>query len=432
MKIIKTIFCKIKNNAFIANLSWIFFGNVLHAVFGFLLSILVARVLSTSDFGLINYSASLITFFNAICTLGYNGIITKKFAENYESSNVYIGTAIKSRIVISILSAMILVTIVMLTNNDEKALNYIVLFQSITIIFSSFDSLMYWFRYKSEAKIVAIIRFMAFGISALGRIIVLFTTSNVFLYVAMTSFETVLFGLFLLYKYKIHYNNELCFSISKMKEMLHISYPFIFSAVLVTIYGQTDKIMLKNMLDNDAVAIYSVSLVLAGAISIIPSALIEGFRPDIMNYKLTNERLYKRRLTQLYAIVFWLCIVYCLFITFFSKHIILLLYGTKYINATPVLALVVWYTAFSYFGGINNLYLVAENKTIWVQIITLAGAIINIILNACFIPTFGVMGAALASLLTQFFTNFLLYLIIKPLRGCFHIMKDAILLKNIR
>ena len=165
---------------------------------------------------------------------------------------------------------------------------------------------------------------------------------------------------------------------------------------------------------------------MAGAISIIPQALIEGFRPDILSFRNTDMEKYRRRLMQLYGLVFWLCIAYCLFTTFFAKYIILVLYGEKYLPAVGSLSLIVWYTSFSYFGAINNIYMVAENKIKWVQVTTFVGAIVNVILNYVFIPMFGVEGAALASLITQIITNFALLAIIPQLRENFIIIVRGI------
>lgn len=57
--------------------------------------------------------------------------------------------------------------------------------------------------------------------------------------------------------------SHVVFKIDKLKQLLSSSYPFVFSAILATIYGQTDKVMLKNMMNNDAVAYYSVAVTLS-------------------------------------------------------------------------------------------------------------------------------------------------------------------------
>jgi len=237
--------------------------------------------------------------------------------------------------------------------------------------------------------------------------------------------------LFMTVYYFKHNGGKFGFSWAVFKKMIKVSYPFIISGILSAIYWQTDKLMIKSFMNNAAVANYSVAMTLAGTISIASTAIIEGFRPDIMNYKQTDEQLYKKRFRQLYGMVFWICVGYCLFVTCFAKYLVLIIFGEKYLDAVPALYIVVWYVTFSYFSYINNLYMVAENKIKWVQIITLIGSVINIILNFILIPRMGIVGAALASLITQVLANFVLVSVIPSLRGCFSLICEGITLKDI-
>ncbi|MNC72890.1 hypothetical protein D3C75_1240070 [compost metagenome] len=90
------------------------------------------------------------------------------------------------------------------------------------------------------------------------------------------------------------------------------------------------------------------------------------------------------------------------------------------------MSLIVWYTSFSYFGAINNMYMVAENKVKWVQVITLVGAILNVLLNFILIPYYGIVGAATASLITQIVANFILLALIPALRENFILIVKGI------
>ena len=395
-----------KKIGFKSNLGWIFIGNIIHAVLQFILNIYIARVFTTDTYGLVNYSASIVAFFTSIGTLGFDGIITKKFAEDESKAGDYLGTAVAGRLIFSIFAIVALLVFVRFFNSSDKELPLIVFFHC------------------------AITKLIAFFISAVWRIFAVAGLKSVECYVAGVSLETAIYCLILFYLYRREYPR---FRLSKtcFFQMISCSYPFIFSALLSTIYGQTDKIMPKSMIDNNAVAVYSVSLTLAGAIVIIPTSLIEGFRPEIMTYKMNDQYMYHRRLKQLYAVVFWICMIYCIFMTVFSRWVILLIYGSKYVEAIPSLSLVVWYTSFSYFGAINNIYMVAENKTKWVQITTLTGAILNIILNALLIPKLGIVGAAGASLITQIIANFVLLYLVPPLREDFYLILEAITLRGV-
>lgn len=421
-----------RKRSFITNLSWIFVGNVAHAVLSFLINIIVARYLTTNDNGIVNYAASWISFYHALAAMGINSIINKFTTEDLEESNSYLTTAIFFRIISGVVGAGLVVVTVLIINPGENIVLYISAIQGLSIAFSAGDTLIYWFRYKRQANVVAIIRLIAFFIPAVVKIVAIVVWKNLYLYTIGLVLETLMFSLLLVIQYRKDYSKRLDVSFGKLKEILSASYPFIFSSILATIYAQTDRVMLKNMVDNSSVAYYSVAVTLAGLMSIVTSAIIEGFRPEIIgSYNSGNQKLYEKRLTQAYAVTFWICIAYGVFITIFAKQIILLLYGEKYLPSVPALSLIVWYTSFSYFGIIHNIYMVAENKQKWVQVTTLVGALTNIILNTLLIPSLGIVGAATASLATQFIGNFITPAIIPSLRPIIRYSIRGIVLKEV-
>ncbi len=421
-----------RSKSFIGNMSWIFVGNVAHAVLSFLINIVVARYLTTNDNGIINYAGSWISFYHAVAAMGINSIINKFTTDDFKETNSYLTTAIIFRLISGILGAALVVVTVMIINPGEEIVLYISAIQGLSIAFSAGDTLIYWFRYKREANVVAVMRLIAFFIPAIVKILSVVVLKSLYFYTIGLVLETLLFSLLLIYQYRKKYTKQIEVSFSKMKQILHVSYPFVFSAVLATIYAQTDRVMLKNMVDNDSVAYYSVAVTLAGLMSIVTSAIIEGFRPEIIgNRNSGNHMLFEKRLTQAYAITFWICIAYGVFITIFARPIILILYGEKYLPSVPALSLIVWYTSFSYFGTINNIYMVAEGKQKWVQFTTLIGAVTNIILNILLIPNLGIVGAAVASLATQFIGNFITPAIIPSLRPIMKYNTRGILLRGV-
>ena len=420
-----------KNKSFRNNVSWVFFGNLLYAIFAFFLNIFVARFLSKEDYGTINYIASWISFFNAFAVLGINNVINKYLDENTEKSNEYINSAMFARIISSILSIILLTFLMFIIEHGNISIIYITLIYSLSFVFEIGQVLIYWFRYKREAKIVAIMRLIAFLISAIVKMLAVLLFENIYLYTFGIVLETLLFSLLLIYKYRKEYTNKIKISKDKIVRILKTSYPFISASLLITIYAQTDKIMLKKMLSTSDVASYSVAVTIAGLMATFASAIIEGYRPEIISCFRTNKEMYFRRLRQLYCFIFWLCMCYGIFITIFSKYVILLLYGEKYLSSISALSIIVWYTSFSYFGVVNNLYMVAENKERYVQITTLTGAITNILLNLLLIPKYGIVGAAIASLITQFITNFGLLFVIKDLRPIIPLLIKGIFFRNI-
>lgn len=413
-----------KQSRLVRNVSWIFIGNVVHSLLNFLLGIFVARKLSLNDNGILEYAASWITFFTALSSLGFSSTITREFSKYKDRMGDFLCGSMVTRAVAAVFAMLLLQVIVRILNPGEPFLYLIVFCQSTTILFNALDIFVYWYRYQDKASLAAAFRLIAFLVSALWRVAALLSGAGLVPYAIGTAAEILIYGLLMAFFFKRMYVGPFSYSLKTVRLMLKSSYPFIFSAVLSTVYSQADRIMIKSMVDNAAVALYSVAAHLAAAVSAIPTALIEGFRPDIMEYKDSNPYLYEKRLRQLYCIVFWSSVLYCLVITAFPTQILRLIYGEKYVAAAPVLALIVWFSTFSYFGSINNMYMVSEGKNKWVQVTTLSGALGNILLNYLLIPLWGILGAAVASLATQFIANFLLLAIIKDLRpACKHMIK---------
>ena len=84
-----------------------------------------------------------------------------------------------------------------------------------------------------------------------------------------------------------------------------------------------------------------------------------------------------------------------------------LLYGEKYIGAGQVLMIQTWAGVFVFLGVASSSWLTSENLQTIAFYRTLAGAIINIVLNLFLIPIYGIVGAAIATLVSYMFAGFL-------------------------
>ena len=136
----------------------------------------------------------------------------------------------------------------------------------------------------------------------------------------------------------------------------------------------------------------------------------------ILASKKDGNQEYALHVTRLYSLVLYLSFAQSAVFTLMGKVIVGILYGAEYVAAVPILRILVWYLAFAVMGTVRNVWILAEQKQKCLWIINLSGALFNIALNLVFIRFWGGCGAALASLLTQIFANFILGFIWKPLK----------------
>ena len=403
-----------KNNKLLKNLSWILLGNIAHAILSFLLSVMAARYFSTSDYGVLSYALSLTTLFSSFCSLGLNVIITKEIADDEANSGNILSSGILLRLFAGMIALVFMFAFLLIKKSDPVSFKIISIY-ALGILFAAFDLFMYWFRYDYKSNVAAILKLVAFAISAIIKGVAI-AKSSVIIFAIGAVTETLMYGFLLSTIYIKQKGNHLHPTFKRARKLFRMATPFIFSSILVAIYSQTDKLMLEAMSGYEAVAQYSVSLTIANVIGVALSSLVEAFRPEILKVRETNRSRYNKLYKELYGLTFWVSILYGITITVFNKQVLTILYGEKYLLAKNALSLIVWYSSFSYFGAIHNIYMVAENRAKWVQVLTLSGVVSNVILNYLMIPQMGAAGAALASLLTQVIANFILPLCIPQLR----------------
>jgi len=396
-------------------------------------SVLTARYLGSSDFGIINYANAYVAFFTAFCTLGINSIIIKEFADCPDKQGEVIGSAIGLRVISSILSAVMIVAIVSIADRNESVTIAVALLCSLSLVFQAFDTFNYWFQSRYASKVTALVTLIGYVVITVYKIILLILKKNVMWFAASAALDHACIAVLLFVAYRKAGGPKLLFSLKKGRVLLGKSYHYILSGMMVAIYGQTDKIMLKHMLDESAVGLYSLATSICGLWTFVLAAVIDSMYPTIVQlYTEKKREQFDKKNRQLYAIVIYVSIFVCFVFMLLGEWAVGLLYGHEYIGAAAPLKVVTWYTVFSYLGVARNAWIVCENKQKYLKYMYFAAAIINIGLNYLMIPAWGTVGAAAASLITQIFTSIAIPYLIPAMRPNAKLMTEAFMLRKIR
>jgi O-antigen/teichoic acid export membrane protein len=398
------------------NASWIIGCKVVQGIIGLIISMLTARYLGPSNFGLINYAASIAAFFLPIMQLGLSNVLVQEFINRPELEGKILGTSL----VMSGLSGIgCLVGVFIFTffvNASEPLTITVCVLYSLSIIAQAVELTQYWFQSKLKSKYVSLSSLVAYIIVAVYQIYLLASGKSVVWFAITYTIQYAMIAFMLLLIYKKQHGQPLSISRKMARSLFTNSKYYIISSMMVMIFAQTDRIMLKNMLNSTAVGYYSAAIACAGLTNFVFQAISDSFRPSIFEAKKTDQAKYELNISRLYCVMIYLSLAQCVVMTFFAPLIIHVLYGNTYDPAINALRIGVWYTTFSYLGVVRNIWILAENKQKYLWIINLAGALMNIVLNAILIPIIGIYGAAVASLITQFFTNVIIGYVIKPIK----------------
>ena len=425
------MFSGLRHNKEVKNAGWLICGKVTQMLLALLVSTWSARYLGPGNFGLVNYGNTFTSFFMSFCTLGINSVIIKEFVDAPEETGRTLGTAVLLRVISSLLSSVLIVGIVSVVDYGETVTILVVALCGISLVFHALDTFNYWFQYQYRSKVTAVIGLLAYIATAAYRIVLLMQGKSVQWFAFATSVDYIVLGVGLVIAYKRSGGPALSFSWDYAKRLLKKSYHYILSGMMVSIYGQTDKLMLKQMIDEVSVGYYSVATTISGMWVFILEAIIDSMYPTILRLYKEDKAAFERKNRQLYAIVFYLSVAVSLGFMVLGNLVIRILYGEAYLPALVPLKIVTWYAAFSYLGVARNAWIVCEGKQKYLKYIYLGAAVLNVFMNLLLIPRWGSVGAAMASLLTEMSTSILIPLCIRPLRGNAKLVLRAILLQDV-
>ncbi len=423
--------CKFLNNKEVKNASWLIGGKIVNMLISLIVGIMTARYLGPSNYGLVNYGTAWVTFFTALSNLGINSVIVKEFIDHPTDQGIAIGSTLLLRFVSSGLSVAVIIGLVSIVDSNEPMTISVVGLCSIGLVFQIFEILNYWFQAQYKSKISAIASLIAYAVTSIYKIVLLIFEKDVRWFAFASAVDYIIIAIVLLVAYRKYGGDRFKFSYQKARCLLKNSYHYILSSMMVAIYTQTDKVMLKHMLNENEVSYYSVSTHICGMWVFILAAIIDSMYPTIIKLHSINKEEFDKKNRQLYAIVFYLSCFVSIMFMLFGNWGIKTFYGESYTPAVLPLKIVTWYTAFSYLGVARNAWIVSEGKQKYLKYMYCSAASINIVLNYILIPLLGASGAAMASLITQLFTSIILPLCFKGMRSNAKLMVEAILFRKI-
>lgn len=400
----------------INNAKWIIICKVIQSLLQLVIGMLCARYLGPENYGLINYASSIVAFVLPIMQLGLQSTLVQEFTEKPHEEGKIMGTALVMDLVSSVFCIGMVGVFVSVANAGETQTIIVCLLFSISLIFRAFELLQCWFQYKLKSKFPSIVMLFAYMAVSLYRIFLLVTSKNVFWFAVVNSVDYGIIGIALLIIYNKISTQKLEFSLGLVKTLFSRSKYYIMASMMMTLFQNTDHIMLKLISGDAENGFYTAAITCATILQFVFIAIVDSMRPVILAGKQTGSADYEKNLSRLYCVTIYMGLAQGIGFSIFAKLMVYIMYGAEFMPTVPVLQVLAWYIIFSYMGPVRNIWILAEGKQSILWKINLAGALMNVAINALLIPVMGAVGAAAASLFTQIFTNFILGFIVKPLR----------------
>jgi PST family polysaccharide transporter len=351
----------------------------------------------------LNYALSYAGLFGGLATLGLDYIVVREIVHEIGKKDEIMGTAFVLRLFSGIVVCSVSITSIFFIKPGDNLTQMLVIVISLIYIFSSFEIINFWFQSQIKSKYTVIATNFAFFIFSILKILMVVFKEPLISFAMATTGEIILVqvGLVIIYKRTGNSFTLWKFNFKRAKQILHDCWPLVLAGLSVMIYMRIDQIMIGQMANFSEVGVYSAAVTIAEVWYFIPMAVSQTLYPKIVESKLINETLYYNRLQKYFSLMVFIAYTAIVPIFFLKEFIVDIIFGAQFLASAAILTINIWAGIFVSIGVSRTGWLLTENKTRISMYATLCGAAVNVLLNIPLIKTYGAIGAAFATLISQ-------------------------------
>ncbi|MDK3158259.1 flippase [Kamptonema cortianum] len=414
----------------LGNIGWLFADRILRMGVGVIITAWLARYLGPDQFGLLNYTIAFVSLFTTLAALGLDQIVVRNIVRDPDCKAETLGTTQALKVCSGILGYILAIGAIALLRPDDPLIRLLVAIISGSLVFESLNTIDFWFQTQVQSKYTVWAKNIAFIIMTAVRILLISLQAPLVAFAWAALAESALGGIGLTVAYSISGENLRTWQVNwgRARGLLKDSWPLILSNLAIMVYLRVDQVMLGQLATDESVGIYSSATRLSEVWYFIAIAIVNSVTPSIVEAKNQGENAYYGKLQKLFNLMAGIAYAIAIPMTFLSTPLVVLVFGQEYARAGEVLSIHIWAALFTFFGWSKGVWIVTEGQTLFALVATSLGAVMNVGLNLWLIPQYREIGAAIATVISYGFTDYVMCFIYPPTRRLAWIMTKALTL----
>jgi len=418
----------------LGNTGWLMTDRILRLGINLVVGVWLARYLGPDQFGLYNYAIALISLLTTLAALGLDTLVVRELVNQPDDSNSILGTVFFLKLISSSMALGLGLTIVPLLSNSDETLHSLVAVLGLGMVLQSADALDFWFQAQMQPRFSVMARTIALLLTSLIKALLILGSAPILAFAWVRCAELGLGAVGLILFYLRQGDSPRYWQLSRqwIRRLLREGLPLMLSGVAIIFYMRVDQIMLGIMAGDQALGIYSAAVRVSELWYFVPVAIAAAVTPAIVESRRDNLAQYYDRLQQVLTALVALAYGIAILISLSAGAIVHYGFGEPYADASPVLMVHIWALIPVCLSLGRDIWILAEGQAISSLLMSVIGALANILFNLYLIPAYGAMGAAIATVISYTIPNYLGCLIYPPLRRLGQLLTRALTLRGWR
>ncbi|MCK3683745.1 oligosaccharide flippase family protein [Maribellus sp. YY47] len=369
------------------------------------------RILSTSDYGIIAIYQTFVNIFIIVATISLEQSVRHIYLREKHIFKEFTGSVLNFLLLFNILFIGILWMIQKDVVNIFELQKGLFLYALLNILFGGANAIynMYLMASQQSKKFMLIQVISALFIPLIAIPLILKANKELYLWRIIP--QVLITGVLAIYSsYSLIKISKFTLKINHVKRALKFSLPLLPHFLATFILVQFDRIAINKIIDSSATGIYSFGYSLGSILNAVFASTNAAWLPIF--YKNLKNKEYDFVKMKMISYVKLILFISALMIIF-SKEAIWILADEKFYSAINLVPSIVLGISFTFLFTIYVSYLYYIEKTKLIPILTIAAGVLNIVLNILFIPVYGIIAAAVTTLVSYILLFVLTYLSVK-------------------
>lgn len=399
------------------NVFWLSVSNIGSRLIRAAIIIYAARVLGAAEYGVFSYALGLAGFFTIFVDIGISHILTRDIAKKPERASYFFSTAFWMKSLLLAGTSLLILFVAPYFSKIDEARILLPLVALLVIFDNLREFSNAFFRAKERMEYEALVTTsMNVVITIFGFIALAIATnahSLMVSYVASAGAGFLAAAFILREEFKNIFRK---FDRTLVKPMLQSAWPIALTGLLGALSLNVDIIMLGWFRSAEEIGFYSAGQKVIQVLYTLPAIIASALLPLSSRLVELKDNIKLRLLTEKgLTLVFALALPLTVGGVVLATPIILFLYGQEYIAGVDAFRVLIATLLAVFPGTVLGNIILAYDKQRKIAWYVGATSLSNVVMNLALIPSFGIVGAAAATIAAQIFYNGLVWQFVKKL-----------------
>jgi PST family polysaccharide transporter len=425
---------------------WLVLEKAVRSIMTLMVGAWVVRYLGPDQYGQLSYVIIFISFFQALSSLGIDGILIREiiFIQEYDQTQhvgkkKYIGidnvitkefskktvedqlsTLITSVFLARAIAGVILLLTSLLLigalKNWDSNYIFLTLFIGGGLIFQAADTFDLWNQSQLNSKLTVMAKLIAYVLSNGLRVFLIEIDASLIWFGFAFFVEAFVIAtvLYLTYQRNKSWKFDLKELVNGPLNLIRETWPLITSSLLAAIYTRFDQIALEQYLGERLLGIYSGVIIFATATYFLPGIICTSVMPVLSKAKKRSQREYIKILRLTYILLLLISMIIAVITYQISELLLSNLYGDRFYEGIDILKIYALTNIPVYLGVAHGLWMINDKKLKISMYRSILGAATSILLCIFLVPQYGMSAAAYSTIAALLVSDVIVPALLNP------------------